>query len=103
MREEPTKQLRIRTHASGVLAGRYRLDERLGSGGMGAVYKAMDLELDEPIAIKLFERESLTPENVAQLRREVRLARKVTHRNVARIHDIRPAGELTVELAGGSA
>jgi eukaryotic-like serine/threonine-protein kinase len=104
VREEPTKQLRIRTHASGVLAGRYRLDERLGSGGMGAVYKAMDLELDEPIAIKLFERESLTPENVAQLRREVRLARKVTHRNVARIHDI---GEydgrwfLTMQLVEG--
>jgi len=79
-------QLRIPRN-SRIIAGRYRLDNELGKGGTGVVYRALDLELDEPIAIKMFKRQ-LSPRDREQLRREVRLARKVTHRNVARIHDL---------------
>jgi eukaryotic-like serine/threonine-protein kinase len=74
--------------ASKLLCGRYRLDRLLGRGGMGQVYQAFDLELGEYVAIKLLLDVALDLASVERLRQEVRLARRVTHRNVARIHDI---------------
>ncbi len=88
-----------------ALAGRYRLAGLLGSGGMGTVYRVRDLELDEDVALKVLHREILAaPDVLARFRQEVKLARRVTHQNVARVFDI---GEheglkfLTMELVEG--
>lgn len=74
--------------AGRVWAGRYHCLRLLGAGGMGAVYLAHDHELDELVAIKML-RESVaaSPDAIEFLRHEVRLARRVTHRNVARIYE----------------
>ncbi|XXX74735.1 protein kinase [Sorangium sp. So ce134] len=72
-----------------VLAGRYELLGLVGIGGMGSVYRARDLELEELVAVKVLRRElSGSPEVIDRFRREVRLSRKVTHPNVARVFDI---------------
>jgi TolB-like protein len=87
-----------------ILGGRYRLVEPLGHGAMGVVFRAVDLELGEMIAVKFLETSTPTPERVERLREEARLARKVTHRNVARIYDIGEDGTrwyLTMQLVEG--
>ncbi|MBL8972838.1 MAG: serine/threonine protein kinase [Myxococcales bacterium] len=78
-----------------VLAGRYRLLERVGEGGMGVVWRAQDLDLDEVVAVK-FLREDLAsdPRLVAAFRREIKLGRRVTHRNVARVFEFGHTDEL---------
>jgi len=88
-----------------VFAGRYRIDEKLGEGGMGAVYRAHDLTLGEDVAIKVLSfRTKPSSEDIERFHREVRLARRITHVNVARTHDI---GEheglhyLSMELVDG--
>ncbi len=90
-----------------VLAGRYELLGLLGTGGMGSVYRARDLELDEVVALKVLKRELVnTPEMLARFRQEVKLARRVTHHNVARTFDIgEHLGEkfLTMEFIDGIA
>ncbi|HEY4240850.1 MAG TPA: serine/threonine-protein kinase [Kofleriaceae bacterium] len=83
---------------------RYRILQWLGSGGMGAVYRAYDTELGGEIALKLLRR-GLSAVALDRFRREVRLARRVVHKNVARMFDI---GEhdgqrfLTMELVHGT-
>jgi serine/threonine-protein kinase len=75
-----------------VLAGRYRTVSLLGKGGMGEVYLADDLVLEEPVALKFLPIHSAeNPDLMARFLAEVRLARKVTHPNVARVHDIAEA------------
>lgn len=85
--------------------GRYRILGLLGAGGMGNVYRALDVELDEVVALKMLRHELANqPEVVERFRREVKLARRVTHRNIARVFDIGEAsGEkfLTMELIEG--
>ena len=72
-----------------LIAGRYRILGRLGEGGMGTVYLARDLELDETMALKVLRAELLdAPDSLERFRREVKLARRVTHRGVARTYDI---------------
>jgi serine/threonine-protein kinase len=72
-----------------LLAGRYRIVAMLGKGGMGEVYRADDLTLDQPVALK-FLPESLTdnPNAVERFRNEVRIARQVSHGNVCRVYDL---------------
>jgi serine/threonine-protein kinase len=71
------------------LAGRYEVMSLLGSGGMGSVYLAKDLELDELVALKTLSKDVIdVPGAMERFRREVKLARKVTHKNVARTYDI---------------
>jgi serine/threonine protein kinase/tetratricopeptide (TPR) repeat protein len=72
-----------------VLAGRYEILGLLGAGGMGSVYRAYDRELEETVALKtLREGTAATPRVLERFKREVRLARRVTHPNVARMFDI---------------
>ena len=72
-----------------VLAGRFHLMGLIGVGAMGAVYRARDLELGETVALKMLRPELVGSRDMLELfRREVRLARRVTHPNVARIYDI---------------
>jgi serine/threonine-protein kinase len=88
-----------------ILAERYAILGMLGSGGMGNVYKARDLELDELVALKVLRPELVgAPGVLDRFRREVKLSRRVTHPNVARVFDIgEHRGEkfLTMELIDG--
>ncbi|MBK8980138.1 MAG: serine/threonine protein kinase [Planctomycetes bacterium] len=85
---------------------RYRLIEKLGAGGMGEVWKARDEALGQLVALKFLGgpfRASAGP-GVELLRNEVRLARRVTHPNVCRVHDLGQIGEqtfLSMELVDG--
>src|SRR5712692_1742395 len=74
-------------------SSRYRIEAMLGQGGMGMVFKAQDLELDRPVALKLL-RPELTPDPAAMQRfkQELLLATKVSHKNILRIHDLGEAG-----------
>ena len=72
-----------------VLAGRYQIVETLGEGGMGAVYKAKDLELDRMVALKVIRPElAKNPAIIDRFKQELLLSHRVTHRNVIRIYDL---------------
>ena len=86
-----------------LVAGRYRLVRWLGGGGMGRVYAALDTELGEEVALKVL-RDGLSDDAIERFRREVKLTRRIQHRNVARMFDIgEHAGVkfLTMELVAG--
>jgi serine/threonine-protein kinase len=71
-----------------VFAGRYEILSELGAGGMGVVYKARDLELDDVVAIKMLRGAGLMDaEQLDRLKSELKLARKITHPNVLRTFD----------------
>jgi serine/threonine-protein kinase len=72
-----------------LFASRYRVEQILGRGGMGVVYKATDTQLDETVAIKTLPGDVMqrSPEDLERFKREIRLARKITHRNVLRTYD----------------
>jgi len=78
-----------------VLAARYRIVERLGKGGMGEVYRADDLTLGQPVALKFLPPTANTGEMLTRFRGEVRIARKVSHPNVCRVYDIDEAEGLS--------
>ncbi len=72
-----------------VLGGRYEIVKLLGEGGMGAVYKARDRELDRAVALKLIRGEmASSPAILARFKQELLLSRQVTHKNVVRIYDL---------------
>jgi serine/threonine protein kinase/Flp pilus assembly protein TadD len=76
-----------------LLAGRYEIVQLLGRGGMGAVYKAKDKELDRFVALKLIRAELAgNPEVLRRFKQELILARQVTHKNVIRIFDLGYSG-----------
>jgi len=75
-----------------VFANRYEVKEILGAGGMGVVYRALDRELQEPVAIKTLKPEAMLDASALErFKQEIRLARKIAHRNVVRTYDL---GEL---------
>jgi len=72
-----------------MLGTRYRIEAEAGEGGMGKVYKATDLDLGRTVALKVVRSElSSDPQSFEQLKREILLASRVTHRHVLRIHDL---------------
>jgi eukaryotic-like serine/threonine-protein kinase len=72
-----------------VLAGRFQILRYIAGGGMGEVYEADDIELHERVAIKTIRPDILNQFGaVARFKREVHIARKVTHSNVCRIYDL---------------
>jgi tetratricopeptide (TPR) repeat protein len=72
-----------------MVAGRYRIERFIAKGGMGEVYEAFDGALGEPVALKTV-RPDVAADDLAleRFKREIQLARQVTHRNVCRIHDL---------------
>ena len=73
-----------------LFANRYQVIRVVGRGGMGRVYKARDRELGEDVAIKMLHREMLSgdPTMIDRFKTEIRLARRISHRNVVRTHDL---------------
>jgi hypothetical protein len=72
-----------------LLASRYRIVSLLGKGGMGEVYRADDLTLDQPVALKFLPEGALSsPNALSRFRNEVRVARQVSHPNVCRVYDV---------------
>ncbi|MFO0676692.1 MAG: serine/threonine-protein kinase, partial [Polyangiaceae bacterium] len=88
-----------------VLADRYEVLALLGCGGMGCVYRVRDRALDEVVALKMLRKELVTDASIVErFRQEVKLARRVTHENIARVFDIGECrGEkfLTMEYVEG--
>ena len=72
------------------LGVRYEVKALLGAGGMGMVYRAVDRELQEVVAIKTLKPEIIAADTTAleRFKSEIRLARKISHRNVVRTHDL---------------
>jgi serine/threonine protein kinase len=88
-----------------VAVGRYEIDSRLGSGGMGVVYRAHDPDLDRPVAVKLLHSESSADDKArARMLREARALAKLSHPNVITVYDVgTDAGQVFVamELVAG--
>ena len=88
-----------------ILANRYEILNVLGTGGMGSVYEAKDLELDRLVALKVIRPElARNAAIVDRFKQELRLSHKVTHRNVVRLYDLsEDAGMrfVTMELVAG--
>jgi serine/threonine protein kinase/HAMP domain-containing protein len=90
-----------------LLAGRYLIEDVLGRGGMGVVYRAHDRQIDEAVAIKVLRAElgTLDPTLLERFKQELRLARRITHRNVVRTYDLGEAAGtyyITMELVRGT-
>src|SRR5215472_1750688 len=88
-----------------LVARRYEILKVLGEGGMGAVYKANDRELDRLVALKVIRPElASNPDILQRFKQEILLSSKVTHRNVVRIYDLGEAEGLkfiTMEYVDG--
>jgi eukaryotic-like serine/threonine-protein kinase len=77
--------------AGEMFGGRYRMIARVGRGGMGDVWRADDLTLETPVALKLMR--STSQSDRVRILQEVRLARQITHPAVCRVFDVGEAGE----------
>src|SRR6202022_2943427 len=85
---EAYREVRERTAGPASIPPRYEVLSQVGTGGTGVVYKARDLETDEIVALKILKPEIATDPAVQDnFKRELCLARKITHKNVCRIHD----------------
>lgn len=90
---DPLAELGLRPGES--FAQRYTIVDEVGSGGMGRVYKAVDQKLGTAVALKLIPPEQLArPSSLERFRRELVLARQVTHSNVCRVHDLGEVDDL---------
>ncbi len=75
-----------------VLGGRYEIHKMLGMGGMGAVYKARDMEVERVVGLKVIRPDLAgNPAILARFKQELVLARQVTHKNIIRIYDLNEA------------
>jgi len=72
------------SHVPYVLPGKFRFERRIGSGGMGVVYRGADLSLGRPVAVKTLRH--VSPEDAMRLRREARTAAAVSHRHLAPVY-----------------
>jgi tRNA A-37 threonylcarbamoyl transferase component Bud32 len=77
-----------RTPFKRLLTSRYRLERRLGRGGMGTVYKATDTSLERAVAVKLIREDLVTSSDAAErFRREAKAAAAFSHPNLVTVHD----------------
>jgi len=94
-----------RTATGQILADRYVLGERLGSGGMARVYLAHDRVLDRPVAVKMLHDDLVESEDVrARFLREARIFARLEHPNIVKIHDVVARDEgvaMVMELVDG--
>jgi serine/threonine-protein kinase len=76
------------------ILGRFQIEADLGEGGMGKVFKARDIKLEEQVVLKVMK-PGFAEDVLKRFKREIRLARKITHPGVVRIYDFWEAGPLT--------
>lgn len=97
----PKQELSVGTR----FAGRYHIIEELGRGGMGKVYKVVDSEIKESMALKLLNPEIAADKTtVDRFRNELKFARKITHKNICRMYDLNKEKEnyyITMEYMPG--
>ena len=101
-----TLQTPVRELTTGsTFAGRYQVIEELGHGGMGKVYRVLDQKLDEEVALKLIKAEiAADKETIKRFHNELRLARKIAHRNVGKMYELMEDGGthfITMEYVPG--
>jgi serine/threonine protein kinase len=88
-----------------VFAGRYEILEELGTGGMGSVYRVFDRKLEEEVALKLIRPDiAASGKTIERFKNEIKVARKITHPNVCRMHDLHEEGKtlyITMEYVRG--
>ena len=88
-----------------TFARRYQVIEELGKGGMGRVYKVLDKDINEKVALKLLNPEVASDEEtIERFKNELKLARKISHRNVCRMYDLTKgegAHYITMEYVSG--
>lgn len=88
-----------------LFAGRYEVIEELGKGGMGRVFRVYDAKIKEEVALKLLRPEiSSDARTIERFSNEIRLARKIIHKNVCRMHDLheeKGAHFITMEYVAG--
>jgi serine/threonine-protein kinase len=88
-----------------VFAGRYKVEALLGEGGSASVYRAQDLELNEPVAVKIFRPWMQSDALLARFKLELSLSRQINHPNIIRLYDLGTADGvryLTMELLEGA-
>jgi putative nucleotidyltransferase with HDIG domain len=89
-----------------IVASRYEIQQALGTGAMGTVYKAWDRALEDSVALKILRPEIADDSEMTwRFQAEIRLARKVNHRNVCRVYDYGEDGQLrylSMEFVGGT-
>ena len=88
-----------------TFAGRYQIIEELGKGGMGRVYRVLDKELKEEVALKLIKYEiAKDKKTIERFKNELKVARKISHRNVGRMYELmedRDTHFITMEYVPG--
>src|SRR5438105_4784974 len=78
----------FKDEGAGLVLGQYVLLERIGEGGMGAVFKARHQRLERLVALKLIRKERLTgPEAIQRFQREARAAARLAHPNIVAVYD----------------
>src|SRR5689334_21492660 len=88
-----------------VLDGRYRLERVLGSGGMGTVWRAPDLRLDRPVAVKVISADGFRlPKAMERFGREARAVARLSHPNIVPVYDFGDDDDpyLVMQLLDGS-
>ena len=79
----------VASTATPDFGSRYRVEGKLGEGGMGSVYKAYDLELDRMVALKVIRPELMANAEILQrFKQELLLASRISHKHILRIHDL---------------
>src|SRR4051812_18931861 len=82
------------------ILGRFRIEERIGSGGFGTVYRAWDERLERPVAVKVIESEG----GADRVTREAQAVARLAHRNIATLYELASEGDrafLVSELIDG--
>jgi serine/threonine protein kinase len=88
-----------------LFAGRYQIIEELGKGGMGKLYRTLDLKLQEEVALKIIKPEIASDkETIERFSNELKLARRISHKNVGRMYELMEDGTthyITMEYIAG--